>query len=384
MTVMSLSTFKNLTSKTFSIRNGAIGKIDNALKAYHTPPTTQDKLKLLKAAVDTFKDEKDSKYGDFSKSAREKKGGIALLSQQVEAALKPAPLVTVSGLSTGRGNLRQVRQGPVGGSSSGTTFTVGAQNTRMEGWAYAAFDPSVWTWTSEVATGHQGTLSVSQTSRITEAIRRTKAAIGHAHRAMISIGQLSAFPTTRTTEQGFYVDAFGAYDATRIAKVKHNFTVLKLAVERGPRIVDLRDTDYGLGCYAACFRGSLGRTEGRTGQVSVISALTVFLGRAFFASGSMNYGESTDATVGTLVHEFAHGAVDAVDVPPVDALGAWTHARKSDDPADRDFGDSTDNSIQASTTATVKLLAQHKPNYAIVNADSYGQFAAALLRHYGA
>jgi hypothetical protein len=98
----------------------------------------------------------------------------------------------------------------------------------------------------------------------------------------------------------------------------------------------------------------------------------------------MNYGASTDSTVGTLIHEFAHGAINAVDVPPVSTTGAWTHTRKSDDPAHNDFGDSTDNSVQASTIPMDKLLAKHQPDYAVVNADNYGQFACALLTHYGA
>jgi hypothetical protein len=83
--------------------------------------------------------------------------------------------------------------------------------------------------------------------------------------------------------------------------------------------------------------------------------------------------------VSTLVHEFAHGAINAVDVPPVDATGGWTHARVSDDPASNDFGASTDNRIQASTIPMDQLLAQFRPEYAIVNADSYGQFATRLL-----
>lgn len=103
----------------------------------------------------------------------------------------------------------------------------------------------------------------------------------------------------------------------------------------------------------------------------------MFLGRAFYAPG--NYEKTTDDTVGTLVHEFSHGAVNAVDVPPVDPSGSWMHARISDTPTDNDFGVSTDNSIQASTPALDALLARHKPDYAVVNADSYGQFATRLL-----
>nr|WP_199039234.1 hypothetical protein [Dyella sp. ASV24] len=383
MTIMTFAAFKKLTAKNFSLRNGAIGDIDAALKAYHTPPATKDKLNTLKQAIDAFKQVKNLKHGNYTQSGREGKSGVTLLGTQVAEALKPAPLVTPSTLVSAHGNLRQVQQGPVGAFPSGTNYRVGAENTRMEGWSYAPFDPVEFSWTSAITSGFHGALSLTQTSRVTEALRRTKMALGFAHRAMVRISKVTSFSSPATTEEALYISSFGSYDARRIARVMRNFTVLKLAIDRGPRIVDMRDTDYGLRCYAACFRGTLGQTDGGTGQVSVLSALTVFLGRAFFVSGTMNYGDSTDATVGTLVHEFAHGAINAVDVPPVDASGTWLHARESDIPTDTNFGASTDNSVQASTATTVRLLGQHKPDYAIVNADSYGQFASGMLRHYG-
>ncbi len=387
MAIMTLATFKKKTAKTFSRRNGAIGTIDSALRAYHSPPATKDKLTALNLAVEAFKNEKNLKFapkgGTFTDSKWESKGGVAELAQQVQDELGSGSLVSVASLTTGRGNLRQVRQGAVSGFPSGQTFRIGENNTRMEGWAYSPFSSAEWPWTSEVVSGHKGPLTLAETSRITEALRRTKTAISLAHEAMIKIKKLSGFPATPTIEQQTYIDYFGTFDADRIKRVTRNFTVLKLAIDKGPRIVDLRDTDYGLSCYAACFRGNLGTTDTGTGQVSVLSALTVFLGRAFFKAGSMNYGDTTDATVGTLIHEFAHGAVDAVDVPPVNSVGAWTHARESDDPGDRNFGSSTDNSIQASTIPLDKLLASFKPGYAVVNADNYGQFAAALLQRTG-
>lgn len=380
--IMSLSDFKTLTAKTFSLRNGAIGDIDKALKAYHQSPGPQT-LKVLKTAVDAFKTEKDDKYGDFSQSKRESKGGVAQLSDQINKRLNPGS-VSMGDIQTGRGNLRQVSQGPVSSFATNQLAYVG-KNTRMDGWAYMDWDQATWPWTTAVTSGAQGPLSMAQTSRITEAFRRAKTAIGYAHSAVVELARLPALPSRPlSVEHQSYVDYFGAFDKTRIARVKQNITVLKLAFDRGPTIVDVRDTEYGKGCYAACFRGKVATIDGTTGQATVLSSLQVFLGRAFFLKGALNYGDTTDATVGTLIHEFAHGAIDAVDVPPVNAAGGWTHARKSDDATHRDFGDSTDNSIQASTVELDKLLAMHKPDYALVNADNYGQFAAALLQHHGA
>jgi hypothetical protein len=381
MTIMSLSQFKKQTSKTFSLRNGAIGAIDIALKKYWGT-ADREHLKKLKAAVDAFTDEKNTKYdgkGGYKNSARDKKDGISNLAEQIIEEMRGKPLATASQISSALSGLKSV---PIS-NSSGQSFVVGANNTRKAGWAYSPFDPVEFSWTVELTTNLQGPLSSAMTARFTEALRRTKMALLLAHEVLIDISGLSTFPTVPTMEQQIYLDYFGPFDKARISKLKRNYTVLKLAVEKGPRIVDLRDTDFGLNCYAACFRADLGTKDTVTGQVSVLNAITVFLGRAFFAPSAMNYSGSTDATVGTLIHEFAHGAINAVDVPPVNAQGSWTHPRKSDNPADDDFGNSTDNQIQASTIPLDKLLATHKPNYAVVNADNYGQFAAALLTSRG-
>ena len=378
MTIMSFAQFKKQTSKTFSLRNGAIGNIDTALKAYWANADA-DNLKKLKAAVDAFILEKNTKFagkGGFESSARNKKDGISDLNDQINEQLKGKPLATASQIS---GALTSLRPPPISNISTGQAFSVGATNTRKAGWTYAPFDDQEFSWTTELTTDLQGPLSLPQTTRITEALRRTKSALQFAHSALVNIAGLAIFPTVPTSEQQIYLDYFGPFDKARIASVKRNYTVLKLAVEKGPRIVDLRDTVYGKTAYAACFRADLGTRDAGKGQLSIVKGITVFLGRAFFAPGTMNYGASTDASVGTLIHEFAHGAINAVDVPPVNALGAWTHARVSDDPTHGEFGNSTDNSIQASTIPLDKLLAKHQPNYAVVNADNYGQFAVALL-----
>jgi len=387
MSIMTYDQFKTLTSKWFSLRNGSIGEIDKALKAYHSAPGPVT-LASLRSCVDDFKNEKNQKFApkaqDYTSSKRESSnGGISRLSDEIDAELLPkVAAMTTAALSVGRGNLRQVSQGPVSSYSAGQAHRIG-KNTPRDGWAYEDFDPVRQRFTVPLTANLQGPMSTVQTAKITESIRRAKAAVDYAHSAILEISKLSRFSSPMTLSESIYSDYFGAYSVDRIAKVQRNLTVLQLALDRGPTIIDLRDTVYGSTCYAACYRGNIS-VVAATGQVSVPSALQIFLGRSFFAPGVMNYGASTDSTVGTLIHEFAHGAINAVDVPPVNASGVWTHPRKSDIVGDKDFGESTNNSIQASTIPLDKLLAAHQPDYAVVNADNYGQFACALLTHHGA
>lgn len=251
------------------------------------------------------------------------------------------------------------------------------------GWTKQNWNSVAYPWTEETGPLDRVNLSFTnaETMRMNEAIRRAKRAAVYARDALIRIagGKGSAI------ENEAYADFFGAFNQARVEKVLLNFRILTITFERGLNIVDVRNTRYGKTCFAACFRNSLAAWETKKGQkatLSVTGAIEMFLGRAFFASG--NYEKTTDDTIDTLVHEFAHGAVNAVDVPPVDAFGAWTHARKSDDPAHIDFGETTDNRIQASTKELAKLLAVSKPEYALVNADSYGEFATRLLtRNHG-
>lgn len=98
MPIMSLKSFKDGTSKWFSLRNGAIKAIDDALELYHAVPNDRQRLRNLKDAIDAFKQEKDTKFapkgGDYTDSKREKQGIITLLGQQVAAELAPnVPLV---------------------------------------------------------------------------------------------------------------------------------------------------------------------------------------------------------------------------------------------------------------------------------------------------
>lgn len=90
MAIMSLKQFKRDTDKWFSLRNGAIGLIDNKLKAYHASPVDA-RLRELAAAIDAFMNEKDQKFapkgGDHTNSKREKNGAVTELKRQVAAEL---------------------------------------------------------------------------------------------------------------------------------------------------------------------------------------------------------------------------------------------------------------------------------------------------------
>jgi len=251
---------------------------------------------------------------------------------------------------------------------------VVSTHVKPAGWTHIRWTQAMYPWTQAVAANDRlnDDLSTAETMRMNESLRRAKLAATYARDAMARIVDGSA----STTETTAFTSYFGAIDAARAQKIRHNFNVLAMAFEAGPDIVDLRNTAYGKTCYAACFRKSIsGFTRGTI--LTLTGKVDMFLGRAFFAKGS--YEKSSDTTVTTLIHEFAHGAVDAVDVPPVDATGTFTHGRKSDVPGHADFGETMTNSIQASTKAADMLLATHKPEYAAVSADAYGQFATALL-----
>lgn len=96
MPIMSLKSFKDDTSKWFSLRNGAIAVIDDKLRLHHAVPTDRNRLVELQTAINAFKQEKDTKYasgGGYQDSKRERNGTVTLLGQQVDAELNPSPAV---------------------------------------------------------------------------------------------------------------------------------------------------------------------------------------------------------------------------------------------------------------------------------------------------
>ena len=190
---------------------------------------------------------------------------------------------------------------------------------------------------------------------------------------MVLIAKKSALTGTLTASEQAYVDYFGAYDQTRAQTVLDNFTVMALAFQRTPNVVDVRNTEYGKGCYAACFRNQMGSKHATTKVVSIAGSVEMFLGRIFFRS------KTTADSVGTLIHEFAHGSFNAVDAPRVFA-GAWElQPNHLTDPTHDDYGESPNNTLQSSTSDLDKALALKSPSIAIRNADNYCQFALVII-----
>ncbi len=91
--IMDWATFKAGTSRTMSLRNGELGTLDTALKAYHDPAKTKTTtLVTLRAATLAFINAKNTKYatsGGLATSKRESKANaITTLWTQVEWAYR--------------------------------------------------------------------------------------------------------------------------------------------------------------------------------------------------------------------------------------------------------------------------------------------------------
>lgn len=159
-----------------------------------------------------------------------------------------------------------------------------------------------------------------------------------------------------------------------IQTVLDRFTVLQLAFSPNPTVVDVRNTLYGTTCYAACFRRDLTVKSAHHGALTLSGGVEVFLSRGFFVGG--DYEASTNATVGTLVHEFAHGSFSAVDAPRVMSNGNWELTPST---TPRNLWESPDKSKQSNTPELDRRLANKEPRAAIVNADNYGEYAKTLI-----
>jgi hypothetical protein len=88
VSIPTLQDWKNATHKWFSVRNGAIAVIDEKLEAVERSPNDHKALLELDAAIEAFKDEKDTKYGDYKQSSREGPAqNITNLDRDVKAKL---------------------------------------------------------------------------------------------------------------------------------------------------------------------------------------------------------------------------------------------------------------------------------------------------------
>jgi hypothetical protein len=239
--------------------------------------------------------------------------------------------------------------------------------------------------------------------KVNEAIGRAKAAIEKARDAVLIAQRRKSFNANvnlMPLEERKYVDFFGTYDATRFARILTNFQVLSLAFGSTPEIMDVRNRKVWWNTFGGCVREN--KVEIRDKVPTLTKSVTMMVGRGFFGATKQavpapslsaaarkaawdnvfkaQYEPTTDDTIATLVHEFAHGSFNAVDVPDLDATGTFQCTRQSHVPNNPNFGNSTDPfNHQCGTESADKLLAQRKPDYAVVNADSYGQFTKRLL-----
>ncbi len=283
-----------------------------------------------------------------------------------KATTPPVPAERTT-LATAREDLR-FTLGHTGGGP-----TIHATQVQPAGWTLKAWNRTDYPWTAPVTPPQKlSDLTSSQIARVNEAMRRAKHGAEVARDAMLEVkrrNNLNATPLP--PEDTAYRELFR--NPALIQTVLDRFTVLQLAFSRNPTVVDVRNTLYGTTCYAACFRRDL-TAKSAQGVLTLSGAVEVFLGRGFFVGG--DYEASTNATVGTLVHEFAHGSFSAVDAPRVLSNGNW-ELTPSTTPGN--LWESPDNSKQSSTPELDRRLANKEPRAAIVNADNYGEYAKTLI-----
>lgn len=374
----------NLVVKKKFIKSGTFKTLDQAVTDYLADGS---RLPALKAAwkgwTKKFTD-KGQTYKDSDRYAP----GCAL---DDIAGLAAGGVATPSGnqstlasqaVSLGGGGLRSV--GPVR-----SHYTAPARNTGLTvqplGWRYVAYDSTNANhrWAG-AELGIARPLNQSKTARINEAFSRARSAVTIACDALAKLPRSASAWTAggRSDDQTSYIDYFGAFDPDRFQQVTENFRILKMAFDRDPNVVDIRDTTSGGNCYAACVRSNLKTKTG--GSLALTGRVDIFLGSAFLDdSGTLGqkYAKSTDSTVTTLVHEFAHGSFGAVDAPCVNGAGTgWTQPPSNLTPGHLDYGLSPDPwNNQASTEQADKALAAYAPDVAVRSADNYGQFARELL-----
>jgi hypothetical protein len=250
---------------------------------------------------------------------------------------------------------------------------VGASNVAPSGWRLV-----VYAGTDLLPANQQAPpMTPAQISKVNEAMRRVKLAVEAARDTMLAVAKRKNFTAPMPAEEQAFTDFFGAYDEDRFNRVVANFQVLVLAFNGTPTFTDCRNRRVWANTYGGCVRANLA-TKSAKGVLALTGSVNMLIGRAFLGGGT--YEKTSDDTICTLAHEFAHGSINAVDVPDVDNAGVFQCGRVSDDPAHADFGNSTDPfGHQSSQEPMDIIMARHHPEYALVNADCYGQFTKRIL-----
>lgn len=367
-------------TKSHKSKSSALDALIRLLKASAKPNATgianiRKEIKRIKGSWRVFNENPGVKYKDALDALELELAALEAPKPSAPTGGVKLPTVSLGQLSAQRGVLKApevVVKPPT------PLRSVGLGTPR--GWALEVWDeltsPTTYFATPMVAlVDRVPALSNSEIARVNEAMGRAKAAAEGARDAVIKVrGNWAG----TTAEHVLYKEYFGSSVGASglVNTVRERYNILVQAFELQPVIVDMRNTEYGVQCYAACYQRDL--TE-RSGQGALRftqgAKVVVFLGRDFF-KGSSSYDVSTDATVGTLIHEFAHGSFFAVDVPPTyDNPLRW---HPSYPPTAVTYA-SPDNSKQSSTPVMDRLVARLEPRAAIVNADNYGGFARELL-----
>ncbi|HXW72965.1 MAG TPA: hypothetical protein VEK34_16340 [Methylocella sp.] len=212
--------------------------------------------------------------------------------------------------------------------------------------------------------------------RINEAVRRTIAAVDWAIREIISV-RVSTTPPLPNSPGERYWQLFGPCDTPQADRrrqtVLSNFNTLrtKLDAPRGGVLM-------GICCIDARYYLGEEKTFAWTHRGSAVHQpyINVWIGPLFFRKGVRGQQDfqtagavSSDATVCTLVHEFAHAVFNASDVPQVGSGGTLDANGMPTTPGD------VANDLNSDIA-----LAQATPDLAVLNADNYGQFALLALR----
>jgi hypothetical protein len=190
------------------------------------------------------------------------------------------------------------------------------------------------------------------------------------------------------TAKNLFVKYFGPWDHQRFTDVLTNFECIRNAFDTKIMLYDVRNTQDGRDWYAACFNGKVAVDPSSN---RVTNRVKMVIGRDFFTKGKAKiarhvvfnpqavYSSTSDATIGTIIHEMAHGSFYAVDAPIVLPGTPPTWSATPNLTAGDHYGESPDKANnQSSTPADDELLASAFPNVAIRNADNYGQFARQL------
>lgn len=216
---------------------------------------------------------------------------------------------------------------------------------------------------------------LKDSSKVRETYERAKLAVHEARDLVLEAGRVG------TNGRTVYERWFGTYSADNHRVVKANIVNLCKLFDSG--VIIVKDARTMLGDWGDCFGFAIPGNKADYVEFSV--------GRAFFLKQGWNvqpgasaqqrkaavvqalseaYANTSDWTVGTMIHELGHAANR---LPDVDFQAPATYQVSPG-------GMTPDGWQQCSTPALDQALALADPALAIQNTDSYGQFCREALQ----